>query len=372
VATLHHEGSPAFDFDGNVSVYRIQGALQQLPWLFKNPGRPWAPPFPDPAATAALKVIVVREQPDLVHGHDWLARAFLPLKRRGGPPLAMSLHYYTIACAKKNMMHQEAPCTGPGFAKCLECSSKHYGPAKGVPVALTNWATAAAEGRLVDMYLPVSHATAEGNSLPTRGLPFRVIHNFVRDSSAAPTSAIDAYVSQLPSEPFMLFVGDLRRYKGLDVILRAYAELRNPPPLVLIGKVWPETPDPSELPPGVTMFKHWPNEAVMQAWRRCTLGLAPSVWPEPCATVVLEAMSVGRPVIATSIGGTPEMVAAGETGLLVAPGDQAGLRDAMQRLCDDGPLRERMGAAAAERAKLFQVSAIVPQFEQVYQELVDR
>src|SRR5689334_20374052 len=66
--------------DGRVRVYRVRSLTQRLPWLFKRADRPWAPPFPDPEVVSKLRRILDEEAPDIVHGHDWLARAFLPFK----------------------------------------------------------------------------------------------------------------------------------------------------------------------------------------------------------------------------------------------------------------------------------------------------
>ena len=79
LATIRMDGQPAYSEDGAARVHRIRCTTQRLPALFKQP-RPWSPPVPDPEATAALARIVKRERPDVVHGHDWLARSFLPLK----------------------------------------------------------------------------------------------------------------------------------------------------------------------------------------------------------------------------------------------------------------------------------------------------
>jgi glycosyltransferase involved in cell wall biosynthesis len=66
---------------------------------------------------------------------------------------------------------------------------------------------------------------------------------------------------------------------------------------------------------------------------------------------ILEAMAAGLPVVASAVGGIPELVADGETGLLVPPGDADALAAALQRLVGDPELRRRMGAASAERAE---------------------
>ncbi|MGA9761395.1 MAG: glycosyltransferase family 4 protein [Gaiellaceae bacterium] len=66
---------------------------------------------------------------------------------------------------------------------------------------------------------------------------------------------------------------------------------------------------------------------------------------------VLEAMASGVPVVASAVGGIPELVVDGETGLLVEPGDPQGLAAAISRLLEDGELRQRFAAAGHERAR---------------------
>ena len=118
-------------------------------------------------------------------------------------------------------------------------------------------------------------------------------------------------------------------------------------------------------------MNRWPHGAVMEAWKRSLIGLLPSVGPETFGIVVLEAMSCGRPVIASRIGGIPDVVADGETGLLVPPGDIEALRSAMAELLANPELREQMGCAAVQRAAQFSASAIVPRVERIYQELIE-
>jgi glycosyltransferase involved in cell wall biosynthesis len=75
-----------------------------------------------------------------------------------------------------------------------------------------------------------------------------------------------------------------------------------------------------------------------------------TLWPDPLPRVVMEAMAVGLPVAGYGGGGVPEMVVAGETGLLCEPGDLEALASALARLGGDPGLRRRLGAAGAARA----------------------
>ncbi|MDX1932264.1 MAG: glycosyltransferase family 4 protein, partial [Capsulimonadales bacterium] len=94
-----------------------------------------------------------------------------------------------------------------------------------------------------------------------------------------------------------------------------------------------------------------------------------STWAEPCAAVIQQAMALGKPVIGTDIGGTPEMIVEGETGFLVPPGDPSALAEALTRLRDDRALGIRLGAAGRERCeRLFTLGRMVDRIENVYWE----
>ncbi len=371
VVTIQHAGQASFAMDQGVRVYRIRASMQRLPGMFGDNKRQHAPPLPDLELVLALRQIIAVEHPHIVHAHNWLVRSFLPLKTWSKARLVVTLHDYKLVCAKETLMHHGLPCSGPGLVKCLGCAVHHYGLVKGVPTVLGNWAMGMPERAAVDMFIPVSQATAVGNGLMRGDLPFQVIPNFISDTMTVPSVDAEPYLAQLPAEDFLLFVGTFSRSKGLDILLQAYAKLTNAPPLVLIGYPTPEWSIPTaDCTDKVFIFADWPHEAVMGAWSRCSIGLIPSTWAEPFGIVALEAMSRGKPVIASRIGGLADIVIDGETGFLVAPGDPDVLQKAIQCLLDDPLRRERMGQMGRDRVVAFQAKSVVPRIEQIYQELV--
>ena len=93
-------------------------------------------------------------------------------------------------------------------------------------------------------------------------------------------------------------------------------------------------------------------------------------WTEGLPVTVLEAMARGRAVVATPVGGTPEVVADGETGVLVPPRDPRALAEEIGRLLADPELRERMGRAGRERvARHFSEEAMTRRVLEIYDEL---
>jgi glycosyltransferase involved in cell wall biosynthesis len=93
----------------------------------------------------------------------------------------------------------------------------------------------------------------------------------------------------------------------------------------------------------------------------------PSRWQEAFGLVLAEAMSCGKPIVATTVGGIPEVVEDGETGFLVPPGDPAALAEKLVLLARDGALRERLGQAGRKRAEArFDVRAVTRELMEVY------
>jgi glycosyltransferase involved in cell wall biosynthesis len=281
VATINLNGSPQHEFDGEVELHRIRTSAQRLPFLFTTP-RQFAPALADPEAVLQLRELIRRQRPDVIHTHDWLARSVVPHVVRDKLPVVATLHDYSTVCAQKRLVYHGLACSGPGVRKCIGCAGSYYGAVKGTVTALGNWAAAGGERRAVRMFLPVSSAVAAGNRLAKDRLPFRVIPNFVPDDLMARARPGHPALRRLPRGDFILFVGDVAPDKGADVLLDAYRQLADPPPLVLIGRVYIPL---ERLPPGVTALGEIPSPAVIAAWRRSLFGVVPSIVPDACPTV---------------------------------------------------------------------------------------
>nr|WP_253799404.1 glycosyltransferase family 4 protein [Rhodovulum sp. P5] len=153
----------------------------------------------------------------------------------------------------------------------------------------------------------------------------------------------------------LLFVGRLAPVKGLRVLLEALAELAPEIPglrLVLVG----DGPDRARLeeaaaPLGdrVTFTGYLSQDEVAGAMQGTDICVLPS-FAEGVPVVLMEAFASAKPVIATQVAGVGELVAQGESGLIVPPGDRDSLIAAIRKLAADPDLRARMGAAG--RAKV--------------------
>jgi glycosyltransferase involved in cell wall biosynthesis len=112
-----------------------------------------------------------------------------------------------------------------------------------------------------------------------------------------------------------------------------------------------------------------PQAELFALYRAADVIVVPSVWPEPLSRVLLEAMRMARPVVATAVGGTPEAVEHGVTGLLVPRLDPEALAKAVIELLLDPERRARMGRAAALRAETaFDEERLVATLLEIYRE----
>jgi glycosyltransferase involved in cell wall biosynthesis len=361
VATLRQPaGEPPAGEDG-VVVHVLDGSMDRIPGISLDPERQYAPPGPDPLTVAGLRRVLRRERPDVVHAHNWLGDAFLPLDRRAGPAFVFSLHDYSLVCATKRFFYRGGVCAGPGAAKCMAHSVRHYGAAKGAMIGAGVRASEPWLRRRVDMFLPVSDAVRELSGIGADD-PHEVIPNFIGALPPRP-AADDPRLAALPEEPFILYFGDVTEDKGVLALVEAYRQLDAAPPLVLVGRRLVELPPT----PGLVEAGRLPHELAIEALRRSLIAVAPSLLPESFGIVALEAAAAGKPAIVSDIGGLKDVVVDGETGYLVAPGDPGALREALRSLISDPALRERMGRAAIERAASFGADAVVPRFEAAYE-----
>lgn len=380
VATQRMAGVPDREtLPSGVQVHRFATTAMRLPGVYST-SRAHHLPLPDPQGVRELARITRQEQPQVIHAHNWIVNSAVAL-RRSSPArprfgLVLTLHDYSHVCATKRLMRMGSVCDGPAVARCLTCATAHYGPAVGPLTAAATALMRPWKNRAVDHMVCVSNAVADANHIQ-RGPDTSVIPNFVRDEvvldragDAAQGQAADIPPG-LPEEEFLLFVGELSREKGLPTLLRAYELLGGKrPPLLLVGRRMPDTP--AHLPDGAQIRLDWPHNHVIGAFRRCLFAVLPSICPDACPTTVLEAMASGRPVIATATGGIVDMIADGENGLLVPPGDEGKLSAAIDRLLNDADLRARLGAGAQERVRRFTASSVTERLEAVYARVAPR
>jgi alpha-maltose-1-phosphate synthase len=217
-----------------------------------------------------------------------------------------------------------------------------------------------------------------------------IIHNGIDLEEYQPVEATDALVRRGvdPKKPYVLFVGRITRQKGIIHFVDAIGDIDPEIQVVLLAGA-PDTEQIArEMEDHVAGARQkrrgivWVDEMVsrkevIQFYSHATVFCCPSVY-EPFGIINLEAMACETPVVASRVGGIPEVVVPEETGLLVdlrleSGTFSRGLAAAINRIAGDPGLAARMGAAGRKRAaEHFSWDAIAKKTLELYQELVDR
>ncbi|MFC8241757.1 glycogen synthase [Streptomyces chartreusis] len=316
---------------------RAVGVLRHRPWSALDTGNDALRTFSvDLAMAAGL------EGRELVHSHTWYANLGGHLaKLLYGIPHVMTAH------SLEPLRPWKAEQLGGGYA-------------------LSSWAERTAI-EAADAVIAVSGAMREDilGCYPALD-PGRVqvVHNGIDTTLYRPDHRTDVLtrVGLDADRPYVLFVGRITRQKGVPHLLRAIRHI-DPAAQVVLCAGAPDTPEIdqefrdlyqelSRVREGV----HWipqmlPRPEVIQLLTHAAVFVCPSVY-EPLGIVNLEAMACGTPVVASQVGGIPEVVDDGKTGLLVPMDDdfEAGLAHALDSVIGDPEAARRMGEAGRERA----------------------
>ena len=204
-----------------------------------------------------------------------------------------------------------------------------------------------------------------------------VVHNGIDLAGYRRTADSSALASYGIRQPYVLFVGRISRQKGIMHLLDAAASIRAGVGIVLCAGS-PDTEDvKEELAARVSSMDNvvWidrmlPRDHVIQLYSHASVFVCPSVY-EPFGIINLEAMACEIPVVASRVGGIPEVVVDGETGLLVPPRDPAALAEAINLILGSAELSARFGKSGRARVeKHFSWQAIAMQTKEVYASVV--
>ncbi len=349
-------GAPAAETSAGVTVHRFPLLYQRLmPRLGQDAARPFHPPAPDLLFGRLLAEVVREVRPDVIHAHAWSVFSSLswPVPRT---PVMVTAHDPSLVCARKSLAHKSgSSCPGPSWRRCGPCASSQYGPAKGNVLAAASLSSLRLLKR-VDTFTAVSDYLASRLSPiigQVAGQPVHTLHSFVPDGLYESGWRAER-PEFLPAEDgYLLYVGQLSRYKGTDILIDAYQRLPSPPPLVLLGTPHPTSPAADSLPAGVTMRTSVAHQNVIAAMVRAACVIVPSVGPDSLPMTVSEAQNCGVPVIASAIGGIPEQIVDGKTGWLVPPADVRALADRLAQLLASGDRAGAMGQAGRVHGRRF-------------------
>ncbi|MBS3941230.1 MAG: glycosyltransferase family 4 protein [Actinobacteria bacterium] len=303
--TLHASG-------GSVTTATLQSVYDVPPSL--HIGNPWY------EATHAVAAYAQMSEFDIVHDHTGAIGPAIAAGRSGGPPVVNTLH------------------------GCWTAANELLYRAISHRVSLT----------------AISHDQA---SRTPKGIEVAdVVHNGI---------AMERYPFRAEKEDFLLFVGRASADKGPEIAVEVAKQLRMP--LVMAMKVsepleidyYEQIILPAMHGADVDVRMHVGHDEKIDLLGRARTVLVPIRWDEPFGLVMAEANACGTPVVAYRRGAAPEIVADGETGYLVAPGDVRAFVDAAASTAEIDP-----EACRARIAAEFSASRMVERYVALYERLL--
>lgn len=329
------------------------------------------------ALVDAFAAALDQTQPDLVHVQHLmgLPTQIIDLLRSRNLPYLVTLHDYWWVCANANLLtnYSQASCTGPqGYVNCTRCLVARAGRPllwAGAPAIVGGLAWRVQ--RLRSVLASAAHLLTPSDFVrrwhAAHGIPgkrIQVLGLGVERPPAdfTPPQRVQNGVIRL------LYLGGIAPLKGVHVIIEALREVRGDVELWVAGDLTADPQYVQQLPalstPQVRFLGRLGRRQVWETLAQVDALLTPSLWHETYCLTAREAQVAGVPVLASPMGALSEAVTHEVNGLLIAPGDVAAWRAAIQR-CVDEP-----GLLARWRAQITPPPTIqehVDELEMVYQ-----
>jgi glycosyltransferase involved in cell wall biosynthesis len=294
-----------------------------------------------------MQDILVSFQPEIVHLHIYygqLTSSILTPIRDSGLPVVQTLHEFKLVCPTQGLFaggHFCDACQGRKYwhAVVKRCNRGSVGRSL-VSMSEAYLSEASGAHTAVDRFIAVSryqHGQLTRLGVPTSKLS--LLYHFGIPTTEPPVS----------SGGYFLFVGRIATEKGIGVLLDACAELgHGAPPVKVVGsglelQHWRTYAEERGLSEHVQWLGYKTGTELDKLYAGCLALINPSVLNETFGLTCLESLAHGRPVIASKVGGIPEVVDDGVDGVLIEPNSSAALRIAMERLSTDRDVAMAMG-----------------------------
>ena len=207
------------------------------------------------------------------------------------------------------------------------------------------------------------------NKLIQDGIPkekIKTIHNFVK---------LEQYNLETQDDGYALYFGRLSKEKGILNLVQAFSKIKYGK--LLIAGDGPEKEiieqyiTENQLQEKIELLGHLNTDEMKETIRKCKFVVVPSIWYENCPYSVMEALSIGKPVIGANIGGIPELVKDRQNGLIYKYDNIDELSQKMMELFKEKELTNKMGNIAKEYANaLYDEEKYYNEIIKVYEELL--
>ena len=327
-------------------------------------------------AAAKMAALVNAHPPDLAHLHNiyhQLSPAILPFLAERKIPVVMTLHDLKLACPNYKMRTDGQICE-----RCITGGYQHAVIHRCVRDSFTASALCAVElfaHRAMRLYEDNVHRFI----VPSRFYLQKMIEAGLPASKLTRIPSfthIDRYIPRYDDDGYFVYIGRLSDEKGLPTLVQAVRGF-DKGSLLIVGEGPLREPlermvEGEQLQNVRILGPRWGSELV-ELMRGARFSVIPSEWYENCPRSCIESFACGKPVIGANIGGIPEMVDDGESGLLFTPFSANDLRAKIDYLFDRPALAVQMGRAArAKAAREYSPESHLERLLAVYDEALGR
>ena len=311
--------------------------------------------FWNPHPYVIVKEILKNENPDIVHLNNLggLSLSVISVLRDLKLPQIYTLHDFSLLCPRATLLHASGKiCEHKNpFCRSYECIKRNLFGSPDIVTAPSQF--------VLDMHLQ--------NGFFKQSKAVKMQLGIVLPDARARTG--------LAGSISILYVGQVSLHKGVDILIDAFKGIISDCiKLDIVGK-GPDIEDLLQKASDDRRIKFHgfvSSEELAEIYRNTDLLVVPSVWYDNSPMVIYEALSYGVPVLASRIGGIPELIKNGYNGVLLNPGDREQLRNTLKELVLNRSELERMSKNAQESSRKYGMREHLMQLRSLYREAMDR
>jgi len=326
----------------------------------------------NPKSIEELKILISHEQPDIVHIHNlypFISPAILPMIKKLGTPIVMTVHNYRLVCPNGLFFNKGAICEKcTGASKELNCIINNCEGSllKSTGYALRNFWARTHNQYLNNVDLFLSLSTVQNNKLIANGFKKEqclIIPNSYGGSFVKEVSYNEGY--------YIGYVGRISPEKGSEIIIELAKKLPDIN-FKIAGNPINEKKDFPRLK-NVEFVGFLNKEKLALFYSNCLFTLFTSVWNETFGLSIIEAFAHKKPVIASDLGASPEIVENNKSGLIYKNNDLADLTKKVNQLYSDKDRIREMGLSGFKKVEeLYSAKVYYKKLFQAYQSVLEK
>lgn len=293
-----------------------------------------------------IRKLIASEKPDILHCHNiyhQLTPSILRAAKEMGLKVVITLHDYKVVCPVYTRLRHGTPCS-----ECLTGVFHHV---------ITHRCSDSSLAKSLLLYVEAathklmkSYEAVDKFIVPSQFMAGAIRNRFSEDRISLLYNGVDCTSTPFDEsdDGYLLFLGRLSPEKGIVTLGKAQAgtSIR-----VIVAGTGPMEGILRQQFPSLEFVGHQSGNGLKKLIQNAAAIVVPSEWYENCPMSILEGMSFGKPIIGCNIGGIPELISDGTTGLLFEPGNVEQLRKCMAWMLEDQKRRRILGQAAFKQVE---------------------